>query len=193
MTQNQINFASIEENKRHNAAEEELKAEQNKLTKKMNSETAKHYQRQDDINRSHYERSDSASLLGAQANMVSANANALNARTNQSKYQMEYDIEYGWTGDTRFPEGMPLSAQQKNMDLAYKDKKLPYELSVAESEAQVKKAQALNSLVNAFAGKGGVWGIVSDVLNIKSADPGSQYLDPENYYKVGTDIIYVGP
>lgn len=191
MTQNQINFASIAEQQRHNLAEESLKKQQNKLTKQMNKETAKHYQRQDEINKAHYERSDSAGMLSAQASMVSANASALNAQTNKSKYEMEYDIEYGWTGTEGYPEGMPLSAQEKNLRLEQSARKFPYEQSVLESEAQQKKSAALNSILNAFAGKGGVWGIITDVLDIKSAK--DQYIDPSNYYQVGNDLIYVGP
>lgn len=191
MTQNQISFATLEESRRHNAAEESLKREQNKLTKKMNAETAKHYSRQDEINKSHYERSDASGSISAQANLISANASALNASTNRKNYEMAYDIEYGWTGDTGYPKGMPLSAQRKNMDLAQSAGRYEYEISALQSEAEQRKAQALNSVLNAFVGKGGVWGVVSDVLDLKSLN--NNKLDPENYYQIGTDLIYTGP
>lgn len=191
MTQNQLSFATLEESKRHNAAEEMLKQEQNALNKKANKETAKHYERQDAINKAHYERSDSSGALSAQASMVSANASALNAQTNQSKYKMEYDIEYGWTGDKGFPEGMPLTAQRKNLELYQMAEEFPYNVGIKKAEAQQKTSQALNSLVSMVTGKGGVWGIISDVLDIKSAK--DQYIDPQNYYQVGNELIYVGP
>lgn len=173
MTANQINFAKAKEEARHNLAQEQLTQEQNKLTKENIKAQKAHYESSDAYTDSHYQRADAAS-------MTSANAQAMNAVTSRKQYEMAYDIEYGWTGNIGYPEGMPLTAQQKNVELVYRTSEYdPYmrkkeaEANTAEAETEhvkastekvrtdtdTSKTQALNNVLNAIFGRKGLYGI----------------------------------
>lgn len=183
MTQNQINFAKLQEDARHNREQEKLTKEQNKLTKTSVLSQKAHYERSDAYTDAHYQRSDAAS-------MVSANAQAMNAVTNRKNYEMSYDIEYGWTGDEGYPQGTPLSAQLKNAELVYKtqlydDAKRKAKAEADLTEQQVRnvaaqtakfiadtdtsKTQALSNVLNALFGRKGLVGVLDTLVSEPTA------------------------
>jgi hypothetical protein len=190
MTQNQISFYKAKEDQRHNLANEALTKEQNRINKK-------HLNRQDTYTSEHYERSDTAGLISANAAAMNSTASMKNADTNRKNYEMQYDIEYGWTnkpltlywydpttGRTsdsqkdgylplyNYPNGMPLSAQQKDanaMTALYEAIYKPTEqqLNTGRQVAEIAKggSQAVNNVFNALYGKQGLVGVLDSIIN----------------------------
>lgn len=171
MTSNQIAFANLREQTRHNREQEKLTHESNKATKK-------HYQNQDKYTSEHYERSDTAGLISANAGAINAQAASTNANTNRKKYEMEYDIEYGWTGSGGYPAGMPLSAQQKSADIQttiYKGEQERYSMENMPKKLQIENylnvaktlqsgSSAVNNVFNALYGKQGLLGALETII-----------------------------
>lgn len=163
MTELQVKAAQLAEEKRHNIETE-------KLTKDLNAAQATHLRESDRYTEEHYKRGDTAGL-------ISANANAMNASTNRKNYEMQYDIEYGWTGTKGYPSGMPLSAQRKNAELELlvldEDSGMPAvqlardqkKSEIARNNAEVanKVATGFSSVLNATFGKGGVVNTIKDL------------------------------
>lgn len=177
MTQNQIAYYNAQETQRHNQTMEQLQSAQTAEAVRHNVQQERLSAQSNAISEKHYERADTAGMTSAQASIISANASALNAETNRSKYKMEYDIEYGWTGNTGYPQGMPLSAQRKSAELELltldEYSKMPaVQLAREKEQAEIsqKKAQAANyssgamsNILNSIFGKQGVTKTIVDL------------------------------
>lgn len=178
MTELQVKAAQLAEDKRHNLATE-------KLTKDLNAAQAEHLSRSDEYTASHYERSDTAGLISANASAMNAKSNYMNAETNRKNYEMQHDIEYGWTGSEGYPSGMPLSAQQKNADIQKTIEITKAQLEDYAANALYKKSSAVSNILNSVFGKGGIINTVSDIIGPSGTtvygvtEPGTQLIVSE--------------